>query len=430
MRAKIAGPLADTAAGAIAEQVLRACVHCGMCNAACPTYALTGDELDGPRGRIYLMKQALEGEPAGRLTQVHLDRCLTCRACETTCPSGVAYHALYDVAKPVVNAAAPRPWAERLARWAIRFACIEPRRLSALMAIGRSVSFLLPPTLRGKLARPQPAGPTPKPRHARRMALLGGCVQAAAAPAINAANRRVFDTVGIDLVESPRVGCCGALSFHTGAAEAGCDLARRNIDAWCAELDAGAEAIVANASGCAAFIRDYPSILANDAAYEARARRVVAALRDPVEVLLATPPTAVRAPEAPRVAVHPPCTLRNGPGLADAPTQLLRALGFEPQPIRDVHLCCGSAGAYSLLQPKIAGQLREAKIAALTGSEPQAILTANVGCMMHLAETSPVPVRHWIEAVDEVVGEPGKTSSPCPSGCAEGGQGFQQRSQP
>jgi glycolate oxidase iron-sulfur subunit len=405
MRAKITGPLADTAAGAIAEQVLRACVHCGMCNATCPTYALTGDELDGPRGRIYLMKQALEGEPPGRLTQVHLDRCLTCRACETTCPSGVEYHALYDVAKKVVNEAAGRPWRERLARWAIRFACIEPRRLAALMAVGRAFRFMLPRALQGKLARARPAGPTPLPRHSRRMALLGGCVQAAAAPSINAANRRVFDAVGIDLVESPRVGCCGALSFHTGSVEAGRSLARRNIDAWCAELDAGAEAIVANASGCAAFIRDYPAVLADDPVYAPRARRVTAALRDPVEVLLADPPTAVRAPREPRVAVHPPCTLRNGPALGDAPARLLGALGFEPQPIRDAHLCCGSAGAYSLLQPKIAGQLREAKIEALIGSQPQAILTANIGCLMHLAEASPVPVRHWIEAVDEVVSE-------------------------
>ncbi|HEY1929821.1 MAG TPA: glycolate oxidase subunit GlcF [Caulobacteraceae bacterium] len=403
MRAKIAGPLADTAAGAIAEQVLRSCVHCGMCNATCPTYQLTGDELDGPRGRIYLMKQVLEGEPAGSLTQTHLDRCLSCRACETTCPSGVDYHALYDVARKVVNEAAPRPWRQRLTRWAIRFAFVDPRRLSILMSLARRVRFAAPPTLRGKLTAPRPPGPAPTPRHARRMSLLGGCVQAAAAPAINAANRRVFDSVGIDLLESPAVGCCGAMSFHTGAEEEGRAFARRNIDAWCAELDAGGEAIVANASGCAAFIRDYADILADDPAYAARARRVAQAVRDPVEILKANPPAAVRPPRQARVAFHPPCTLRNGPALAEAPAELLANLGFEPQPIRDAHLCCGSAGAYSLLQPKIASELRRAKIEALTGSEPQEILTANVGCMLHLAEASPVPVRHWIEAVDEVV---------------------------
>jgi glycolate oxidase iron-sulfur subunit len=403
MRAKIEGPLANTAAGALAEQVLRACVHCGMCNATCPTYQLTGDELDGPRGRIYLMKQALEGEPAGRLTQVHLDRCLTCRACEITCPSGVEYHRLYDVAKKAVDAAAPRPWRERLARWAIRVACVRPGRLTALMALARPMRSVLPHAIRGKLARPSAAGPTPPPRHATRMSLLRGCVQAAAAPRINAANRRVFDSVGIGLAETPGVGCCGALSFHTGAAEEGRGIARRNIDAWIAELDAGAEAVVANASGCAAFIRDYPDILADDPAYAARARRVADSLRDPAEVLEAHPPRAARPPRDPRVAVHPPCTLRNGPALAEAPGRILAALGYEPLPVRDAHLCCGSAGAYSLLQPAFAKQLRADKIEALTVSAPEAILTANIGCLMHLADASPVPVRHWLEAVDDVV---------------------------
>lgn len=403
MRATIAGTLADTAAGAIAEQVLRACVHCGMCNATCPTYHLTGDELDGPRGRIYLMKQVLEGEAVTRLTQTHLDRCLTCRACETTCPSGVAYHALYDVAKSAVEAAAPRPWRERLTRWGIRIALVNPDRLATLMSIARRIRFAVPSTLRGKLAAPRPRGPLPQPRNSRRMTLLPGCVQAAAAPAINAANRRVFDAVGVDLLENPSVGCCGALSFHTGATEEGRAIARRNIDAWCAELDAGAEAIVANASGCAAFIRDYADVLADDPDYAIRARRVAQAVRDPVEVLRASRPVAVRPPRLPRVAVHPPCTLRNGPGLGDAPAELLASLGFEPQPIRDAHLCCGSAGAYSLLQPKIAGDLRDAKIEALTAGEAQEILTANVGCMLQFAEATRVPVRHWIEAVDEVV---------------------------
>jgi glycolate oxidase iron-sulfur subunit len=403
MRCQVSGPLADTVSGALAERVVRSCVHCGMCNATCPTYQLTGDELDGPRGRIYLMKQALEGETPTRLTQVHLDRCLTCRACETTCPSGVEYHRLYDVAKKVVDAAAPRPWTERLARWAIRMACIDPRILGGLMALARPFRFALPRALKGKILPKVPAGPAPAGGHARRMALLGGCVQAAAAPHINAANRRVFDAVGITLKETPGVGCCGALSFHLGAAEEGRALARRNIDAWIAELDAGAEAVIANASGCAAFIRDYPDILAEDPVYAPRARRIAEHLRDPVEILEASNLVAARAPREPRVAVHAPCTLRNGPRLADAPARLLARLGYAPQPTRDAHLCCGSAGAYSLLQPTIAKQLRADKIAALTLGAPQAICTANVGCLMHLAETAPVPVRHWLEAVDDVV---------------------------
>jgi glycolate oxidase iron-sulfur subunit len=403
MRTRITGPLADTAAGAIAAEVLRSCVHCGMCNATCPTYHLTGDELDGPRGRIYLIKQALEGEPAGRLTQTHLDRCLSCRACETTCPSGVEYHRLLDVGRDVVAHQTPRPWTERLFRAAIRVLCIRPWRLATLVALGRPFRFALPARLRGKLPAKVPVGPAPNGVHGRRMSLLAGCVQAATAPHINAANRRVFDAVGISLTETPGVGCCGALSFHLDAAEEGRALARRNIDAWIAQIDAGAEAIIVNASGCAAFVRDYPDILAEDLVYAAKARRVVACLRDPVQVLEATPPTAARVPPRPRIAVHQSCTLRNGPGLGEAPARLLARLGYDPQPVADHHLCCGSAGAYSLLQPGFAGRLRTEKIAALTAASPEAIYTANIGCWMHLGEASPVPVRHWLEAVDDLL---------------------------
>jgi glycolate oxidase iron-sulfur subunit len=234
------------------------------------------------------------------------------------------------------------------------------------------------------------------------MALLRGCVQPATAPHINAANRRVFASVGISLDETPGVGCCGALSFHLDAPEEGRALARRNIDAWLAEIEAGAEAVVVNASGCAAFVRDYPDILAEDEVYAARARRVVEHLMDPVEVLEATPPAPRRAPVRRRIAVHQSCTLRNGPGLGDAPARLLARLGYDPQPVAESHLCCGSAGAYSLLQPQFAGRLRAEKIAALTAGRPEAIYTANIGCWMHLGETSPVPVRHWLEAVDDL----------------------------
>jgi glycolate oxidase iron-sulfur subunit len=403
MRTRISSPLAETAAGAIAGEVLRSCVHCGMCNATCPTYHLTGDELDGPRGRIYLIKQALEGEPVGRLTQTHLDRCLSCRACETTCPSGVEYHRLLDVGRDVIAHLTPRPFGERLLRSAIRILCIRPWRLAALVALGRPFRFALPGALKGKLPARVPSGATPSGVHGRRMTLLPGCVQAATAPHINAANRRVFDAVGITLTATPKVGCCGALSFHLDAAEEGRALARRNIDAWIAQLDDGAEAIVVNASGCAAFIRDYPDILAEDPVYAQKARRVVASLRDPVQVLDATPPTPARAPVHARIAVHQSCTLRNGPNLGEAPARLLARLGYDPQPVADDHLCCGSAGAYSLLQPGFAGRLRTQKIAALTAASPEAIYTANIGCWMHLGEASAVPVRHWLEAIDDVL---------------------------
>lgn len=393
MRTHIQSPLAETAAGAIAEGVLRACVHCGMCNATCPTYQITGDELDGPRGRIYLIKQALEGEPVGAVTRLHLDRCLSCRACETTCPSGVEYHRLFDVGREVVAERAPRPWFGRMVRAGLRGLVPHPRRLALVMPLARA--------LRLAPRRVEP-GAAPKETHGRQMVLLAGCIQAAAAPRFNAAAARVFDTVGIGLDEA--AGCCGALSFHLEAPEEARALARRNIVAWGAALDAGAEAIVVASSGCAAFVRDYPDVLAGDPAWAGRARRIAAAVRDPVEILRDNPPAPARAPALPRVAVHDPCTLRNGPSLAGAVARLLAGLGYEPAAVADAHLCCGSAGAYSLLQPAFARRLRADKLAALTAEAPSAILTGNIGCWMHLAGASPVPVRHWIEAVDEVVG--------------------------
>lgn len=394
MRADIVSPLAQTAAGATAQAVLSACVHCGMCNATCPTYTLTGDEADGPRGRIYLIKQALEGNPVSRLTQRHLDRCLTCRACETTCPSGVEYHRLLDVGRSVVAQQVRRPAWDRAMRWGIRTVVSRPLLLAPFVFVGR---------LTGKMPARVPARAVATRPQTRRMTLLKGCVQSATAQHFNAATVRVFQAVGVSLNETSGVRCCGALHAHLDAPDAARDLARHNIDVWIAALDAGDAAIVVNASGCAAFIRDYPDLMAEDPIYAAKARRVVASLRDPVEVLKQTPPTAVRPPREARIAVHDPCTIRNGPGLGGAVAALLTGLGYDPRPVADPHMCCGSAGAYSVLQPQMAGRLRAEKLAALTGQNPTAIYTANIGCWMHLAETSPVPVRHWIEAVDAVV---------------------------
>ena len=393
MRTEVQGPLADTVAGATAEAVLRACVHCGMCNATCPTYTLTGDELDGPRGRIYLMKQALEGEPVSRLTQVHLDRCLSCRACETTCPSGVEYHRLYDVARTEVAERVPRPWRERALRAGIRFFGLRPW-------------LTRPAFIVRKLLRPSPDRRPPRnvlPVTERRMSLLKGCVQAAAAPGFNAATTRVLASVGIGVASTAGTGCCGALAFHTGAEDDGRAIARRNIDAWSADLDAGAEAIVVNASGCAAFIKDYPDVFADDPEYRDAALRIARAVRDPVQILIATPPPTRKTPVHPRVAVHDPCTLRNGLKMEGAVAALLRGLGYDPQPVAETHMCCGSAGAYSVLQPRLSRQLRDRKIATLTAGAPDTIYTANIGCWMHLGGATSTPVRHWIEAIDDLI---------------------------
>jgi glycolate oxidase iron-sulfur subunit len=394
MRTEVQGPLAETAAGATAEAVLRACVHCGMCNATCPTYTLTGDELDGPRGRIYLMKQALEGEPVGRLTQVHLDRCLSCRACETTCPSGVEYHRLYDVARDVVAERVRRPWRERALRAAIRFVGLRPWLTRPAFVVR---AFIRPGVPQRTTLKP-PMGSLD-----RRMTILKGCVQAAAAPSFNAATARVLASIGIRVAPTAGTGCCGALAFHTGAEEEGRAIARRNIDAWIADLDAGAEAVVVNASGCAAFIKDYPDVFADEPDYRDAALRIARAVRDPAQILTAQLPGIRKAPSHPRIAVHDPCTLRNGLKMEGAVAALLNRLGYDPQPVTETHMCCGSAGAYSVLQPKLSRQLRERKLAALTANDPDVIYTANIGCWMHLGGASKTPVRHWIEAVDDLI---------------------------
>ena len=404
MRTVIQGPLAGTTGAAIAEQALRACVHCGMCNATCPTYQLTGDELEGPRGRIYLMKQVLEGATPTRLTLDHLDSCLSCRACETTCPSGVQYHRLFDIGHAAVAETVERPWAERALREAIRRVTVSPALFRLATTLGRMARFALPASLNAKIPPQVSAGSRPTTAHARTMLMLTGCVQSAAAAHFNAATARVFDRLGIGLVEAPRAGCCGAVSFHLDAAEQAQAQARANLDAWGPLIAAGAEALIVNSSGCAAFIRDYPDVLRDDPAYRDLACRVADLVRDPIEVLEGAPELAPRrAPTAPRIAVHEPCTLQHGLKLTGRIGGLLTKLGYEPQPVADNHLCCGSAGAYSLLQPQMSERLKANKLAALNASAPSAIYTANIGCWMHLGAGTPTPVKHWIEAVEAVI---------------------------
>ncbi len=385
-----------------AARAIRACVHCGMCNATCPTYQITGDELDGPRGRIYLLKQALEGQPVSAMTLKHLDRCLSCRACETTCPSGVQYHRLYDIGREAVVDQVGRPWTERLARAVIRDVTRSTALLRAALTIGRLARPLLPKALRAKVTPRVEIGPRPTTHHARRMLMLTGCAQSAAAPHFNAVTARIFDRLGVSLVEAPRAGCCGAVSFHLDAPHQGAAAARANIDAWWPDIEAGAEAVVVNSSGCAAFIKDYPDVLRDDPAYAEKARVVASLVRDPIQLLSVADLAARRAPAEPRIAVHEPCTLQHGLRLTGQIGALLRRLGYEPQPVADAHICCGSAGAYSLLQPEMAGKLKAAKLASLNAHQPAAIYTANIGCWMHLASDSTAPVRHWLEAVDEV----------------------------
>ena len=386
----------------VADTALRACVHCGMCNATCPTYQLTGEELMGPRGRIYLMKQALEGEPVSDLTREALDACLGCRACETTCPSGVEYHRLFEVGQAAVLEAAPRPAAGRRTRAAIRALALSPA-FGLLSGLGRALRPVLPRALKDKVPPAPGATARPAVRHARRMVLLTGCVQSGAAPHFNAAAARILDRFGISLVEAPQAGCCGAVPGHLDAREQARTLARRNLDAWAPLLDDGAEAVLATSTGCGAYLHDYPDLLRDDPDYHDLARRLADRVRDPIEVLEALPLEAARLPARPRIAVHEPCSLQHGLKLAGRIPALLRRLGYEPLPVADGHLCCGSAGAWSLLNPDMAGRLREGRAEALNAGAPDAVFTANIGCWMHLSAASPAPLRHWLEAVEDVL---------------------------
>jgi glycolate oxidase iron-sulfur subunit len=435
MQTTLLESLRETSAGREAEGVLRKCVHCGFCLATCPTYQLVGDELDSPRGRIYLIKQVLEGKAPARSTQLHLDRCLTCRACETTCPSGVEYHWLLDTGRALVDAQVPRKLPERLRRFALR--AILPRRalFGSLVAVGRMLRWLLPAPLRRQLIDPSPrrkpgsgafktldseapgasAGglveitPAGLRRNDRRVLMLQGCVQPALRPRINAAAARVLRRAGITAVEVPSAGCCGALRFHLGAPDAGRDDMRRLIDAWWPHIEGGVETIVITASGCGAHIKDYGRLLRDDPAYAGRAARVSELARDLAEVVeaesaelfpLAAHGTHGTHPFVP-IAFQSPCTLQHGQQITGAVELLLKAAGYALTSVADAHLCCGSAGTYSILQPQLARQLRAGKLSALSAGHPAIIATANIGCLTHLAAGSDIPIRHWIELLDE-----------------------------
>ncbi|MFI4866841.1 MAG: glycolate oxidase subunit GlcF [Steroidobacterales bacterium] len=407
METRLADWIKRTPQGDSANDILRACVHCGFCNATCPTYQLLGDELDGPRGRIYQIKQVLEGAPATRSTQLHLDRCLTCRACETTCPSGVHYGHLVDIGRAAVESQVRRPLNERLLHWLLREALTRRRLFGAAVRIGRPLRFALPQALRAKLGKPRAPGAWPQRTQARKVLLLNACTQPALAPSIDAATARVLDAIGVQVLVDARSGCCGAIRHHLHDQHGALQNARRNIDAWWPQLESGAvEAIVINASGCTTMVREYAWLLREDPAYAARARRVSAATRDLVEFLAAQLPLLLRrarAPSVTRIALQTPCTLQHGLKLKDNLAQLLSALGAQLLPVEEPHLCCGSAGTYSLLQPTLALELRTRKLGHLLQGQPDMILSANIGCISHLAADTALPLRHWIEWIDEIV---------------------------
>jgi glycolate oxidase iron-sulfur subunit len=408
MQTSLTREFLETADGQVADEVLRNCVHCGFCNATCPTYQLTGDELDGPRGRIYLIKQMLEGNSPAEVTQQHLDRCLSCRACETTCPSGVEYHLLLDTGRELIEQRVPRPALRRLQRWLLRKGLTSRPLFTMALRLGQTVRPLLPAAIRLHIPSRQKRRPPGRMQpHPRQMLLLDGCVQPALAPAINDATRRVLDALGIRTVMAGSSGCCGAVSFHLGATREAKDFMRRNIDAWWPGIEAGAEAIVVTASGCAPMVKDYGRALAGDPDYAGKAARVSELARDISEIIAAEPleNCLARTAGGQAIAFHSPCTLQHGQRITGVVERLLEQAGYTLQPVADGHLCCGSAGTYSILQPDLSENLRNNKLAALQAGEATAIATANIGCLMHMSGHARVPVRHWIELLDSLLPE-------------------------
>ncbi|MEY3627308.1 MAG: Lactate utilization protein [Pseudomonadota bacterium] len=410
MQTQLSPEYHDTPEGREAEAILRKCVHCGFCTATCPTYQLLGDELDGPRGRIYLIKQVLEGAEPTRKTQQHLDRCLTCRNCESTCPSGVQYGYLVDIGRQLVDAKVERPTGERLVRWALKEG-LSSSLFAPAMKLGQAVRGLLPNSLKAKVPEARDAGAWPTREHARKVLMLTGCVQPSMSPNINSATARVLDACGIQTVVAAQAGCCGALKFHLNDQTGGAAQMRANIDAWWPWVERGeVEAIVMNASGCGVMVKDYGHVLRDDPVYAQKAQRISELTQDLSELLPQLLPALKEQlkPEVVQatgvVAYHPPCTLQHGQQLKGGVETHMAALGFQVQvATSESHLCCGSAGTYSVLNPEIAYQLRDRKLGHLKVLQPRAILSANIGCITHLQSGSDVPVRHWVELVDEVL---------------------------
>ncbi len=401
MQTKLHKNFLQTSQGDEANSILRACVHCGFCTATCPTYQLLGDELDSPRGRIYLIKQVLEGQQISSKTRSHLDRCLSCRACETTCPSGVRYGRLIDIGREIVEQQAPRSIVETTKRFLLRKLIPYPKRFSVLLGVARAVKPLLPDAIKNKIPDKQQQGTWPSLTQQRKMLVLGGCAQKAVTAQTNISAAKILNQLGIELIDAKNAGCCGAVSHHLSAINESHNFIKRNIDAWWPYIEQGVEAIVITASGCGVMIKEYGEILKEDMHYAEKAKRVSEITRDISEVLMQE-----NLPECPhakdiKVAFHSPCTLQHGQKLNGVVENILTRIGYELVAIKDSHLCCGSAGTYSILQADLSTQLLDNKLTALQAKQPDYIATANIGCQMHLATKADTPVIHWIELLDK-----------------------------
>jgi glycolate oxidase iron-sulfur subunit len=414
MQTNLADFIKGSVEGNEADTILRTCVHCGFCLATCPTYQLLDDELDSPRGRIYLMKQVLEGQTATQKTQLHLDRCLTCRACETVCPSGVRYGRLVDICRNIVEKQVGRSLGASFIRYALRQVLPNPSIFATLLRMGQIIRSLLPKRIKDLVpSKARDAGEWPSVRHARRMLVLNGCVQPAIAPNINAAAARILDRLGISLIRAENAGCCGAVSYHLNAQQEGLDYMRRNVDAWWPHIenggDLGIEAIVMTASGCGVTVKEYGHLLSHDHNYAEKAARISELTKDISEILevetknsplinYSMPNTSSNKS---KLSFHSPCTLQHGLQIHGTVEKILTTAGFDLTFVRDAHLCCGAAGTYSILQPQLSKQLLRNKIVELQSNNPTQIVTANIGCLIHLQSATPLTIKHWIEELDE-----------------------------
>ena len=402
MKTELSAELLATPEGKEANSILRTCVHCGFCNATCPTYQLLGDEKDGPRGRIYLIKQLLEGKEATQTTQQHLDRCLTCRNCETTCPSGVKYSHLLEIGRKHIEEKVPRDFKSRAIRKLLLTVLPYENRFTPLMRMGQLFKPFTPKAIKKKIPLRTSKGVLPTESHQRKMIILNGCVQPAMSPDINAATARVLNKLEISLVTPSKAGCCGAVSLHLSAEEAALNFMRQNIDAWWTEIESGAEAIIMTASGCGSTVKEYGHLLKHDSNYAEKAKKVSELCKD-ISEIIATEDLSVfenKNQQKTKVSFHPPCTLQHGQKITGVVENILKQSGYELLPVLDSHLCCGSAGTYSVLQPEISEQLQKNKITNLLANKPEMVVTSNIGCQTHLQEATEIPVIHWIHLLD------------------------------
>jgi len=404
MQTKLPEYFIATSEGKLADKILRSCVHCGFCTATCPTYQLLGDELDSPRGRIYLIKQMLEGNDVSRRTQVHLDRCLTCRACETTCPSGVEYGKLIDLGRGWIENKVSRPVSENITRWALRNLIPYPKRFGFLLGVSRLFKPFLPTSLKQKIPTRPEKVTWPNSIHQRKVLILNSCAQSVTHPEIDAATARILDFFNIEIVRESQSGCCGAVNQHLAAEETAKQQMQKNIDVWWPQLENGMEAIIVNASGCAVQLKEYGHYFKDDNHYKDKAQKIADCTMDISEFLSKLPlETAISNPSKQTLAFHSPCTLQHGQQITNVIEPMLEKCGYQLTSVKDSHLCCGSAGTYSILQADLSKQLLTNKLTHLTANGPDIIATANIGCLMHLQTASPTPVVHWVNLIDKAI---------------------------